>query len=256
MILVIDIGNTNITLGLLEQRQLKARWRLHSKNAHTSDEIWIMLKMMLESEGFRLDQMQGCALSSVVPHLTPVFERMLQQRLRVPFVNVSSDLDTGIKILYENPRQVGADRICNAVAGYDKFGGPLVVVDFGTGTTFDVVTKNAEYLGGIIAPGPETTATVLHHVSAKLPRVELEFPASVIGRTTEASIQAGLMFGGVELIDGLNRRIKRELGEDTRIVATGGLANVFLPHLATVERVEPDLTLEGLGIIFERCAPR
>jgi type III pantothenate kinase len=240
----------------LEQRRLKASWRLHSKNAHTPDEVWIMLKMMLESEGFGFRQIQGCALSSVVPHLTLVFERMIQQRLNIPFVNVTSNLDTGIQILYENPAQVGADRICNAVAGYDKFGGPLVVVDFGTGTTFDVVTRNAEYLGGIIAPGPETTATVLHHVSAKLPRVELQFPPSVIGRTTETSIQAGLMFGGVEMIDGLNRRIKQELGEDTRIIATGGLAHVFLPHLTTVEGVEPDLTLEGLGIIFERCAPR
>jgi len=256
MLLVIDIGNTNITLGLLEQHRRAASWRLHSKNAHTSDEVWIMLKLLLESEGFGLAQIRGCALSSVVPHLTPVFERMIQQRLNVPSVNVTSDLDTGIKILYENPQQVGADRICNAVAGYAKFGGPLVVVDFGTATTFDVVTRNAEYLGGIIAPGPETTATVLHHVSAKLPRVELEFPPSVIGRTTETSIQAGLMFGGVELIDGLNRRIKRELGEDTHIIATGGLANVFLPYLDTVERVEPDLTLEGLGIIFARCAPR
>jgi type III pantothenate kinase len=256
MLLVADIGNTNITFGLFEKEKIQAQWRLASGAARTEDEIWILVKMLLESESFLLNQVEGFSLSSVVPNLTPVFERVVAKRLKVPMVNVTADLDTGIKVLYENPHQVGADRICNAVAGFAKYGGPLVVVDFGTGTTFDVVTANAEYLGGIIAPGPETTALVLHRVAAKLPKVELRFPPSLIGRNTETSIQSGLMYGGVEMIEGINRRLKQELGPKTKFVATGGLAQVFMPHLKSVDGVEPSLTLDGLRIIFERCAPR
>ena len=254
MILVADIGNTNITIGLLHKRDLKANWRLNSRIMRTEDEIWILLKMLLESEGFSWAQVDGFALGSVVPSLTPVFERVVKNRLHVPFVNVTSGLQMGIKILYANPQQVGADRICNAVAGFERFGGPLVIVDLGTATTFDCVSGQAEYLGGIIAPGPETTATILHQAAARLPKVELQFPPSLIGRTTETSIQSGLMFGGVEIVEGLNRRLKQEMGENTRIIATGGLASILMPHLKTVERMEPNLTLEGLGLIFERCA--
>lgn len=256
MILVADLGNTNITIGLLEQREFKGTWRLNSRIMRTEDEIWILLKMLLESEGFGLAQVHGLALSSVVPNLTPAFERVGEKRLRVPTVNVSHELDLGIKILYANPQQVGADRLCDAVAGYARFGGPLVIVDLGTATTFNCITANAEYLGGVIAPGLETTATILHQVAARLPKVSLEFPAELIGRTTETSIQSGLMFGGVEMVDGLNRRLKKELGARTRIIATGGLASVLMPHLTTVECVEPDLTLEGLGMIFERCVKK
>lgn len=256
MILVADIGNTNITIGLLEKRDIEACWRLNSRIMRTEDEIWILLKMLLESEGFALTQVSGFALGSVVPSLTPVFERVARNRLHVPVVNVTHQLQTGIKILYANPQQVGADRLCNAVAGFERFGGPLVIVDLGTATTFDCVSAQGEYLGGIIAPGPETTATILHQAAARLPKVELLFPPSVIGRTTETSMQSGLMFGGVEIVDGLNRRLKREMGENTKIIATGGLAGVLMPHLTTVERMEPNLTLEGLGIIFERCAPK
>ncbi len=254
MLLVADIGNTNITIGLLEKRNLKASWRLNSRIMRTEDEIWILLKMLLESEGFSWAHVGGFALGSVVPSLTPVFERVVKNRLHVPYVNVTHNLQTGIKILYANPQQVGADRLCNAVAGFERFGGPLVIVDLGTATTFDCISAKAEYLGGIIAPGPETTATILHQAAARLPKVELQFPPSIIGRTTETSIQSGLMFGGVEIVDGLNRRLQQEMGENTRIIATGGLASVLMPHLKTVERVEPNLTLEGLGIIFERCA--
>jgi type III pantothenate kinase len=256
MLLVADIGNTNITFGLFEKEKIRAQWRLASGAARTEDEIWILIKMLLESEGFLLGKLDGFALSSVVPNLTPVFERVVANRLKLPMVNVTADLDTGIKILYENPQQVGADRICNAVAGFAKYGGPLVVVDFGTGTTFDIVTANAEYLGGIIAPGPETTALVLHRVAAKLPKVELRFPPALIGRNTEASIQSGLMYGGVEMIEGINRRLKAELGPNTKIIATGGLAQVFMAHLKSVECAEPYLTLEGLRIIFNRCASK
>lgn len=256
MLLVADVGNTNITFGLYEQINLRAQWRLTSGVARTDDEIWILIKMLLESEGFALGQLTGFAISSVVPTLTPVLERVGMNRLHVPVVNVTADLDTGIKILYENPQQVGADRICNAVAGFAQYGGPLVVVDFGTATTYDVITANAEYLGGIIAPGPETTAEILHRAAAKLPKVALRFPPDFIGRTTETSIQSGLMYGGVEMVEGLNRRFKKMLGPATRIIATGGLATVLIEHLTTVEAVEPALTLDGLRLIFDRCAPK
>ncbi|MDZ7292369.1 MAG: type III pantothenate kinase [candidate division KSB1 bacterium] len=256
MLLVADIGNTNITFGLFEQDQLRAQWRLSSGVARTDDEIWILIKMLLESEGFNLSCLNGFALSSVVPNLTPVFERVGANRLKVPMVNVTAELDTGIKILYENPQQVGADRICNAVAGFIRYGGPLVVVDFGTATTFDVITEKGEYLGGIIAPGPETTAEILHRAAAKLPKIALRFPPELIGRNTETSMQSGLMFGGVEMVEGLNRRLKQELGAATKIIATGGLASVLVEYLTTVDSVEPALTLEGLRLIFERCAPR
>jgi type III pantothenate kinase len=256
MLLVADIGNTNITLGLFAQENLRAQWRLSSGVARTDDEIWILMKTLLESEGFALGQVTGFAVSSVVPSLTPVLERVGANRLKVPMVNVTAELDTGIKILYENPQQVGADRICNAVAGFARYGGPLVIVDFGTATTYDVINANAEYLGGIIAPGPETTAEILHRAAAKLPKVALRFPPELIGRTTETSIQSGLMYGGVEMVEGLNRRFKRLLGPATKIIATGGLATVLIDHLTTVESVEPALTLEGLRMIFARCAPR
>jgi len=256
MLLVADIGNTNITFGLYEQEQLRAQWRLSSGVARTDDEIWILIKMLLESEGFATSQLDGFALSSVVPTLTPVFARVGANRLKVPMINVTADLDTGIKILYENPHQVGADRICNAVAGFAQYGGPLIVVDFGTATTFDVISAQAEYLGGIIAPGPETTAEILHRAAAKLPKVALHFPPELIGRTTETSIQSGLMFGGVEMVEGLNRRLKEQLGPATRIIATGGLATVLISYLKTVERVEPYLTLNGLRLIFARCAAK
>lgn len=254
MILVADIGNTNVTFGLFRGDKLAAHWRVSSGVARTEDEIWILIKMLCESEDFATRHIRGFSLGSVVPNLTPVFMHVAESRLRVPAISVSADLDTGIKILYENPQAVGADRICNAVAGYERFGGPLIVVDFGTATTFDVVSAQGEYLGGIIAPGLESSSSLLHRAAAKLPKVELRFPDELIGRTTETSMQAGLMFGGVELVDGLNRRLKEQLGEGTKIIATGGLASVLMPKLSTVQRIEPFLTLEGLLLIYKRCA--
>lgn len=255
MILVADIGNTNVTFGLFRNDKLVTHWRLSSNVARTEDEIWILIKMFCESEGFVTRRIRGFALGSVVPDLTAVFMHVAESRLRVPAVSVSAEIDTGVKILYEDPRAVGADRICNAVAGYKRFGGPLIVVDFGTATTFDVVSAQGEYVGGIIAPGLESSASLLHRAAAKLPKVELRFPHDLIGRNTESSMQAGLMFGGVEMVDGLNRRLKEELGADTHIVATGGLAAVLMPKLSTVDRVEPFLTLEGLLFIYKRCSP-
>lgn len=255
MLLVVDVGNTNITLGVSVAGQLTRDWRLSSRHSMTADEFWVMLTSLLIPENIAPEDLTGVAVSSVVPSLTPTIEQAISRRLAIPVINVTSDLDLGITVAYEKPEDVGADRLCNAVAGFKKYGGPLVIVDFGTATTFDILSSAGEYLGGIIAPGPETTTKVLHAVSAKLPAVKLEFPPGVIGRTTETSIQSGLMFGGVALVDGLNRQLCAELGSNTRIIATGGLASVFLPHFETVEAIEPNLTLHGLQLIFERCRP-
>lgn len=251
MLLVVDVGNTNITAGLYVGDRLAYHWRLASKIARTEDEVWLMLKVLCESEDVSLKAIEGLALGSVVPEVSTIFHRLIERRLPVPFVEVSSEIETGLRILYENPRAVGADRICNAVAGHRKFGGPLVIVDFGTATTFDVVSEHAEYLGGIIAPGLESASRSLHLAAAKLPQVELRFPPGLIGRNTESSIQSGLMYGGAEMVEGLIRRLKAELGDHTRVIATGGLAQVLLPELPSVNSVEPYLTLEGLYFLFQ-----
>lgn len=252
MLITIDIGNTNVVIGIYHKETLMAHWRLSSQTARTHDESWILLSALIKANGIEIDQIHGGIISSVVPNLTSTFIQVLEEYFHFEPIVVSSDLNIDLKILYENPRAVGADRICNAVAGFHRFGGPLVVLDFGTATTFDVISENEEYLGGIIAPGIELTAATLHQRAAKLPKVELKFPDSVIGTTTESSIQSGLMFGTVELINGLINRIERELGKNVKNIATGGLANVVAPHTDRIEHIEPFLTLEGLRLIYEQ----
>ncbi len=252
MILVMDVGNTNITIGIYDGERLRCSWRVTSKIARTEDEVWLVLKVLCDSENIPLDAFDGLALGSVVPAVSTIIRRMVRKRMAVNFVEVSSEIDTGLKILYENPAAVGADRICNAVAGFERYGGPLIIVDFGTATTFDVVSEREEYLGGIIAPGLESAVMSLHRAAAKLPEVDLKFPPGLIGTTTETSIQSGLMYGGAELVEGLIKRLKSELGEHTRVIATGGLAQVLIPELPSVEKVEPNLTLDGLHLIYRR----
>ena len=252
MLLTVDIGNTQIAIGLFDNKQIKAHWRFSSSPLRTEDESWILVKALCEGDGFKVEDIHGVVVSSVVPNVTPVYEKLAQKYLSTIAVVVDASLDTGIKILYENPMDVGPDRICNAVAGYRQFGGPLIIVDFGTATTFDIISKDAEYLGGIIAPGIESTASTLHHRAARLPKVELRFPDKLIGTNTESSIQSGLMYGAVEIVDGLVRRIWEDLGETTQVIATGGLARTIIHKLSTVKHVEPFLTLVGLQMIYER----
>lgn len=251
MLLTVDIGNTNIVLGIYDEKKLKANWRLSSITTRTSDECWIMLTTLLNQAHINPSEIKGLILSSVVPNITPAFTRMSKTTLGLEPIIVSGELDFGLKCLYENPSAVGADRLVNAVAGYHKFGGPLIIVDFGTATTFDVISENYEYLGGIIAPGIESSASLLHRIAARLPKVEMKFPDELIGRTTEASIQSGLMYGTVEMIDGMINRLKKELGPDTKTTATGGLANLIIPYCKTISHVESLLTLEGLRLIYE-----
>ncbi|MBO69173.1 MAG: pantothenate kinase [Acidiferrobacteraceae bacterium] len=253
MLLLIDIGNTNITVAISNDKRLLDDWRIATSRYTTSDELWLVLCMLLNNNGYSPATITGAALSSVVPNLTSTVESLLIDRLEVPVINISTELDLGIVIDYENPESVGADRICNAVAGYQKYGGPLIVVDFGTATTFDIISSDGTYLGGIIAPGPETSVASLHLAAAKLPAVELRFPETLVGRTTESSMQSGVMHGSVAMIDGINRQLIGELGGTTSIVATGGLSSLFASELETVDIWEPTLTLDGLRLIFDRC---
>ncbi len=252
MFLAIDIGNTQIATGVFVNDELKVHWRLSSAVDRTEDETWIFMKNICSELGFDITRVTGVAISSVVPNVTATFEKVAVKYLGLEPIVVSSKLNTGLKILYENPANVGADRICNAVAGYEKFGGPLVIVDLGTATTFDVITTRGEYLGGIIAPGIEMSAMILHQRAAKLPRVELNFPDRVIGQSTETSMQSGLMYGTVEMVKGFVNRINQELNEPARVIMTGGLARLIMNQLGDGYVLEPFLTLEGLKIIFEK----
>lgn len=251
MLLAIDIGNTNIVIGAYHNEKLSGQWRLSSSITRTSDESWIVIKLFFDSVKLDIKQVDGIIISSVVPNLTEAFMRMAQQYLQLTPVNVDHTLDLGLKILYNSPETVGADRLCNAFAGYHRFGGPIIIVDFGTATTFDVITADKEYLGGIIVPGIEMSANFLHHRTAKLPKVGLVFPKQIIGRTTTESIQSGLMYGSVEMVDGLIRRIKAEYGLPMNVVATGGLASVLYDKSTEIKVIDPFLTLDGLRMIFE-----
>jgi type III pantothenate kinase len=252
MLLAIDIGNTQVAGALFEGSEIKSHWRIASSNKRTEDETWVIVQAICTAHGLSKENIDGVAISSVVPDQTPVFARMAKKYVHMDPVIVSHELDLGIRICYENPASVGADRLCNAVAGFNKFGGPLIVVDLGTATTFDVISRQAEYLGGVIAPGIEMSSMILHQKAARLPRVELNFPVKYVGTTTENSIQSGLLYGTVEMIDGLVRKINRETGENMLVVATGGLAPLILAKCETIQKHEPFLTLEGLCMIYQR----
>jgi type III pantothenate kinase len=252
MLLAIDIGNTEVSLGLFYHNELKAHWRLSSGITRTEDESWILIKMFSDNAGIDVKKITGVAISSVVPDLTPVYETLSQERLQCPQVVVSADLDLGLKILYDDPNSVGADRLCDAVAGFAKYGGPLLIIDFGTATTFNVISESGDYLGGVIAPGVASSANTLYRYAARLPKIELRFPERLIGTTTETSLQAGVMYGSVEMARGLIGGIEKELGAKPKILCTGGLAKPMMSRLGPEVIHEPFLTLEGLRQIFER----
>lgn len=255
MLLAIDIGNTHTVLGVYEKERLRAHFRLTSTSAKTEDELFILISLLCEQKGIRWRDVTGIIISSVVPELTPLFERLSLDHLGHTPVVVGPDLDTGIRILYENPWSVGADRICNAVAGFSKFGGPVVIVDFGTATTFDCVSAKAEYLGGLIMPGIETASIDLHRRAAKLPKVDLTFPDTLIATNTSDSMRAGIMYGAVDSVDGILRRLVAELGPRTTVVGTGGLAHTIVSRSDLLKIIEPHMVLEGLRLIYDRVRP-
>ncbi|MCG5055139.1 MAG: type III pantothenate kinase [Myxococcales bacterium] len=252
MLLAVDIGNTHTVFGLFEGTELRRHFRVETRVGRTSDELAAMLSGLLQLEGMALRQITAGIISSVVPPATDAVERLFARHLGQPAVSVGPGIKTGMPVLYDNPREVGADRIVNAVAAFDRYQGGAIVVDFGTATTFDVVTVKGEYAGGIIAPGLMTAAEGLFRATAKLPRVEIVRPRSAIGKNTVASIQAGLVFGYAGMVDALVTRIRGELDFSPRVVATGGLGALVAAESATIDDHDEFLTLTGLRIIHER----
>jgi type III pantothenate kinase len=258
VLLTIDVGNTNIVLGVFEGAKLAESWRLSTLRERTADELGILIASLFQQKTIDRAKVDGIILSSVVPPLTRTIEEMTVRYFgRVP-LTVDPSRNTGMPVLYVPPADVGADRVVNAVAAYELFGrpaaNPVIVVDFGTATTFDAVSSRGEYLGGVICPGIGISADALFQRAARLPRVDVRKPASIIGQTTVSSMQAGLFFGYVAMVDGIVQRMRGELagGERAACLATGGMADLFAGETATIQRVEPDLTLYGLRLIWER----
>jgi type III pantothenate kinase len=252
LLLTIDVGNTNTVLGLHEGTEIRAHWRLTTRREQTADEYGILVRNLFGTQGVTPSQILGVALASVVPPLTSVLVTLSRQYLGHEPLVVEPGVRTGMPILYEPPGDVGADRIVNGVAAFAAYGGPVIVVDFGTATTFDVVTKKGEYLGGVICTGVGVSAEALFQRAARLPRVDIRNPGKVIGRSTVGSMQSGLYFGYASMVEGILARIKAELQEPARVVATGGLAETLAADIPSIEAVDPVLTLTGLRLIWER----
>ena len=250
MLLTIDVGNTNITLGLYEGDTLGPRWRIATEHQSMPDEYGLQFIGMFQHAGIDLDTLEGICLASVVPPLTGIIVEACRKYLQQDPLVVDAGVKTGVRVLYEDPRAVGADRIVDAAAVQHLYGGPACVVDFGTGTTFDAITKDGEYLGGAIAPGIGIAAEALFSRGAKLMRVDLKRPPEVIGRNTTHSLQSGLLFGYVGLVEGLVARFRGELGDSMKVIATGGLAEVVAAETEVLEIIAPWLTLDGLQIIW------
>jgi type III pantothenate kinase len=251
MLLCIDIGNTNITFGLYEGDKLGPRWRIRTIHEKMPDEYGVLLDQMFLHRGYRPEQVTGAMIASVVPPLRPIFEQVCREYVGQQPLVLDVGVKTGVRIRYENPWEVGADRVADAAAVQALYSVPACVVDFGTATTFDAVSAEGDYLGGAIAPGIGIAAQALFERTAKLHRVELTRPPSAIGRTTTHSIQSGLLFGYVGLVEGLVARFKAELGPETQIIATGGLAEIIARETDVIDVVDPWLTLHGLRIIYE-----
>ena len=250
MLLAIDIGNTNVVIGVYRGDDLRAQWRVSTDSRKMADEYAMLLGSLFTHAGLRLDHVRAVVISSVVPPLISTFEELSERYLRLSPLIVGPGIRTGVRILYENPKEVGADRIVNALAAYRMYGGPAVVLDFGTATTFDALNKEGDYLGGAIAPGIGIATEALFEHAAKLPRIELVRPRQAIGRNTVASMQSGIIFGYVGLVEGLIARFKQELGP-ARVIATGGLAEVIAKETPLIEVVDQRLTLYGLRLLYE-----
>ena len=255
MLLAIDAGNTDTVLGLFQGERLRADWRIATRTEITADELGVLLHALLTRAAIDPAAVDGMIVASVVPDLNDVLATTGQRYFDCTPLFVGSGLKTGMPILYENPHEVGADRIVNAIAAQARYGCPVIVLDFGTATTFDVVGPEGEYMGGVIAPGLGASAEALFRKAARLHRVSIRRPSRVIGRHTEQSLQSGLFHGYAALVAGLVQRIRAELGSDAPVVATGGLAPVFEPELDFLEAVDLGLTLEGLRIVWEKNRP-
>jgi type III pantothenate kinase len=251
MFLAVDIGNTNITLGLFDGETLGPRWRLATENQKTADEYGIQMLVLFKHAGIAAAEVRDIAIASVVPPLTHAFVEACRQYLACEPLVIDGKSKTGVRLRYEDPGQVGADRIVDAAAAYKLFGGPACIVDFGTATTFDAISSEGDYLGGAIAPGIGIASEALFQRTAKLPKVELRRPPAAIGRNTVHSLQSGLLFGYVGLVEGMVARFCRELGPETRVIATGGLAEIIAKETKVISVVAPWLTLDGLRMIYQ-----
>jgi type III pantothenate kinase len=252
MLLAIDIGNSHIVCGVFRERTLISHWRLSTDQSKTPDEYSIILRSLLQFNNVRPEDIRGCIVSSVVPPLTHVFDMLAQSLLGQQPLVVTSACPHGLTLRYKNPEEIGTDRLVNAAAAFAQYQRHLIIVDFGTATTFCIITTKGEYLGGAIAPGLKSAADTLHVNTAKLPKVDLVIPTSVIGKDTTTSMQAGIMYGYSGLVDEIVKRIQQEIGQTAHVIATGGFAPTIVPISHTIQEVRPHLTLEGLSLLYER----
>lgn len=252
MLLVIDVGNTNTVLGMYRGNELVRSWRVTTDKSRTVDEYAMLIHELFRISGIHFTDIRDVIISCVVPPMLKILEDLSRDYFRLRPYIVGPGIKTGMPIQYDNPREVGADRIVNAVAAYEKYRRSLIIVDFGTATTFDFISARGEYQGGAIAPGLSISAEALFERASKLPRVEFSRPPQVIAKNTVNSMQSGIFFGYVGLVDGIVARMKQEAREEARVVATGGLAGLIAPASQTIDEVDPNLTLEGLRIIYLR----
>lgn len=252
MLLVMDVGNSHTVVGLYEGEVLRAHWRITTAHYRTGDEFRILLSVLLQQEGVKPGDIRGCCISSVVPQVNLALQEVTQDALGLRALMIGPGVKTGLVLQCENPKEVGADRIVNAVAALEAHEGALIVIDFGTATTFDAITGKAEWRGGIIVPGVQLWATSLAERCAKLPSVDIAKPPTVIGRDTVANIRSGLTYGYADMVDGLIRRMGEEMGTHPTVIATGGLAGIIADVATSIDYVDPFLTLKGLKTVYEK----
>jgi len=252
MLLAVDVGNTQTVLGLFDGEQLVEHWRVATEAERTGDELAALFADLLDLRGRSFDDVSGVSLSSTVPLLGRAYQELAERHIDAPLLVLGPGTRTGIPILYDDPREVGPDRIANAVAARERYGAPCIVVDFGTSTNFDAVSAEGEYVGGVLAPGIEISMEALFARAARLTKVDFVEPETVIGKTTVAALQSGLVYGFAGQVDGIVERMRDELGDTAPAIATGGLAELIAPHARTIEKVDPLLTLDGLRLVWDR----
>ncbi|MEC3842257.1 type III pantothenate kinase [Bacillus amyloliquefaciens] len=252
MLLVIDVGNTNTVIGVYHDGELEYHWRIETNRHKTEDEFGMLLRSLFEHSGLMFEQIEGIIISSVVPPIMFSLERMCTKYFHIEPQVVGPGMKTGLNIKYDNPKEVGADRIVNAVAAIQQYGGPLIVVDFGTATTYCYIDENKQYMGGAIAPGITISTEALYSRAAKLPRIEIARPDNIIGKNTVSAMQSGILFGYVGQVEGIVKRMKWQAKQEPKVIATGGLASLIANESDCIDIVDPFLTLKGLEIIYER----